>query len=366
VLAACERAPEAESASATSVTTDSTRIGSTPITVFTLSNGSAMKVRIMEYGAAILSLEVADRTGVLDDVTLGFDRPDDYLSDTRYLGVVAGRYANRIAHARFTIDGNSYQLARNNGPHHLHGGLRGFDKVVWRGEQFQRGDTAGVILRYTSADGEEGYPGKLEASVTYSLTPKNELVVDYHATTDKPTHVNLTQHSYFNLAGSAKRDVLAHELTLFASRYTPVDSTLIPLGELAPVAGTPFDFRTPATIGARISADDVQLRIGRGYDHNFVLDRQGDGLFHAARVTEPTSGRTMDIFTTEPGIQLYTGNFLEGAIGKGGRAHGRHDGFCLETQHFPDSPNQPSYPSTLLRPGSEYRSRTVFAFGVSG
>ncbi len=349
-----------------SVAVTSTRIGELPISVFTLSNASGMQVRVMEYGATILSIRVADKSGKLDDVTLGFDSLADYLTSPRYFGAVVGRYGNRIAHGRFAIEGTTYELARNNGPNHLHGGKRGFDKVAWQGAPFQRGNTVGVVLRYISPAGEEGYPGRLQASVTYTLTPQNELVVDYAATTDAATVVNLTQHTFFNLAGAGTRDVLEHELTLYASRFTPVDSTSIPTGELAPVEGTPFDFREPTPIGARISAQDPQLRQGNGYNHNFVLDRSGAGLLHAAHVREPISGRTLDVFTTEPGIQFFTGNSLDGtAIGKGRRVYHRHYGFCLETQHFPDSPNQPHFPTTVVRPGTPYQTRTVFRFGVA-
>lgn len=341
------------------------RLRGEEVAIFTLSNPRGMQVRVMEYGATILSIHVPDRDGKLDDVVLGFDDPSDYLTSPRYFGAVVGRYGNRIAQGRFTIDGQTFQLTRNNGPNHLHGGTRGFDKVIWRGDRFERGNESGVVLRYTSAAGEESYPGRLDASVTYTVTSDNELIVDYLATTDAPTHVNLTQHSFFNLAGAGARDVLDHELMLKASRYTPVDSTSIPTGELAAVAGTPLDFKSPTRIGARITADHPQIRLGNGYNHNWVLDRTGAGLMLAARVAEPTTGRTLDVLTTEPGIQFFTGNSLDGsAIGKGGRAYHKHYGFCLETQHFPDSPNQPHFPSTLLRPGQTYRTRTIFRFGV--
>jgi aldose 1-epimerase len=275
-----------------------------------------------------------------------------------------GRYANRIAKGRFILDGRAYRLATNNGPNHLHGGVRGFDKMVWSGEPFRNDSGSGVILTLRSPNGDEAYPGTLRVQVTYTLTDRNELAVDYFATTDRATPLNLSQHSYFNLAGDGRGDVLEHLLFINADRYTPVDSTLIPTGELAPVAGTPFDFRTPTPIGARIGQDHLQLRHGGGYDHNFVLNRLDEGLVHAVRVVEPLTGRTLDISTTEPGIQFYSGNFLDGSIrGKRGEIYGHRAGFCLETQHYPDSPNHPAFPSTILRPGEEYRSRTVFGYG---
>jgi aldose 1-epimerase len=338
------------------------------VAVFTLANPWGMEVRVAEYGATILSIRVRDRNGHFDDVTLGFDSLAHYMRYPRYIGAVVGRYGNRIANGRFTLDGTTYSLARNNGPNHLHGGTRGFDKVIWRGEPIQRGDTVGVRLRYRSRSGEEGYPGTLDATVTYSVTMRNELVVEYEATTDAPTIVNLTQHTFFNLAGAGARDVLDHELTVFASRFTPTDSTSIPTGELKLVTGSPFDFRAPARIGARIAADDAQLRMTNGYNHNFVLDRPaGDrSLIHAAHLREPTTGRTLDVYTTEPGLQFFTANAFDGSlIGKGQRAYGRHAGLCLETQHFPDSPNHPAFPSTVLRPGNTYRSVTTFRFGVN-
>lgn len=335
--------------------------------MFTLANG-AMEVGVMAYGAIIQRLRVPDRDGQWDDVVLGRDDLEGYRDASPYFGAVVGRYANRIAGGRFTLDGVSHELATNNGAHHLHGGIRGFDKVVWDAEPFEIGEEVGVRFRRTSPDGEEGYPGTLKVEITYTLTPGGDLIFDYRATTDAATPVNLTQHSYFNLAGDGRRDVLDHRLTLHASRYTPVGQDLIPTGELAPVEGTPFDFRTPRAMGERIEADHPQIRVGGGYDHNFVLDRDGAGagaLVLAARVEEPTSGRTLEVRTTEPGVQFYSGNFRDGPLaGKGGAVYRNRYGFCLETQHFPDSPNQPAFPSTILRPGREYRSRTVLSFGV--
>lgn len=332
----------------------------TPVDIFTLKNASGIEVSVMSYGAIIRSIRTPDRNGAMADIVLGFDTLDGYLGEHPYFGAVIGRYANRISLGRFTIDGIGYRLSMNNGPNHLHGGVRGFDKFVWQAEEL-----AGNSVRFSrvSPDGEEGYPGNLQVAVAYSLTNYNELIVEYQAMSDQPTHVNLTQHSYFNLAGGG--DVLGHELTINADRYTPVDRSSIPTGAIAPVAGTPFDFRTPTPIGARITAKHPQLEHGRGYDHNFVLNRKGDTLQLAARVVEPASGRVLEVATTEPGVQFYTGNFLDGRIhGKGGVAYGRHAGFCLETQHYPDTPNKPDFPSTLLRPGSTYSSRTVFKFDV--
>jgi aldose 1-epimerase len=335
-----------------------------PVDSVILKNASGMEVRAITYGGIITSIRVPDRDGHFDDVVLGYDTENGYRkNNTPYLGAIIGRFGNRIAKGSFVLDGRAYTLATNNGPNHLHGGNRGFDKVVWQAEEFRNSDGVGVIFRYTSPDGEEGYPGALTARVTYTLNDRDELIVDYFATSDKPTPVNMTQHSYFNLAGPT-RDVLSHELTINADQYTPVDSTLIPTGEIVPVEGTPFDFRKPTTIGDRINESHEQLRYGRGYDHNFVLNRRDGELVHAAHVYEPSTGRVLDISTTEPGMQFYSGNFLDGAIiGKSGRVYAQRFGFCLETQHFPDSPNQPRFPSTILRPGNEYRSRTVFAFG---
>ena len=335
-------------------------------TQFTLTNAHGIEVKVITYGAIITSIRTPDRSGKLDDIVLGFDSLAGYLKDSPYFGAIVGRYANRIGNGQFTLDGTTYHLAKNNGPNTLHGGVRGFDKVVWSGEPFQTDSGMGVTLRYTSNDGEEGFPGTLVTRVTYTLTPRDELVVDYEATSDKATPVNLSQHTYWNLHGAGNGDILDHILTLDAAAFTPVDSTLIPTGAITAVAGTPFDFRTPTPIGARIAQDNTQLRYGRGYDHNWVLDRQAPGLAHAARLVEPSSGRTLDISTTEPGVQFYSGNFLDGTItGKGGRVYSYRSGLCLETQHFPDSPNHPNFPSTILRPGATYRSRTVFAFGVT-
>jgi aldose 1-epimerase len=340
------------------------------VSLYTLKNAHGMEATVLDYGGVIVSLQVPDRNGRLDDVVLGFDSLPDYQRGSPYFGAIVGRYGNRIARGRFTLDGRTYTLATNNGPNHLHGGVRGFDKVVWAAAPFARGDSVGLVLNYTSRDGEEGYPGTLLATVTYTLTDKNELIFDYHATTDRATTVNLTQHSYFNLAGDGKGDILGHVVVLNADRFTPVDSTLVPTGELRSVAGTPFDFRTPTAIGARIDRDDEQLRYGRGYDHNFVLNKAGapgapGAPEPAARVYEPTTGRVMEIATTEPGLQFYSGNFLDGTLrGKRGVVYRHRYGFAMETQHVPDSPNKPAFPSTILRPGEQYRSRTIYRFGV--
>src|SRR5439155_1449055 len=336
---------------------------------------NGMEARVLDYGGIVVSVRVPDRHGRFDDVVLGYDSLADYLRSSPYFGAIIGRYGNRIAGGRFTLDGKTYTLAKNNGPNHLHGGLKGFDKVVWDAAPFQGADSVGLVFRYTSPDGEEGYPGTVRATVTYTLTDRNELIFDYHATTDRATLVNLTQHSYFNLAGDGKGDILGHVVTLDADRFTPVDSTLIPTGEIRSVGGTPFDFRTPTPTGARIDQDDEQLRYGRGYDHNFVLNKGGTGtggtggegaaLTLAARVYEPGSGRVMEIHTTEPGLQFYSGNFLDGTLrGKQGVVYRHRYGFAMETQHLPDSPNKPNFPSTTLRPGAQYRLRTVHKFDV--
>jgi len=337
----------------------------TQVDVLVLTNDDGMVVRAITYGGIITSLRVPDRNGQLDDIVLGYDHLEGYLEESPYFGAIIGRYGNRIAGGRFALDGQTHTLATNNGPNHLHGGITGFDKVLWQAEPFEKGDSVGVTFSYTSRDGEEGYPGNLDVRVTYTLTAANKLVFDYYAVTDRPTPVNLTQHSYFNLAGDGSGDILGHHLTINADHFTPVDSTLIPTGAIAPVAGTPFDFRSATAIGARIDLDEEQLRYGLGYDHNFVLKRGDSALTHAARVYDPQTGRLMEVYTTEPGIQFYAGNFLDGSItGKAGHVYRRRYGFCLETQHFPDSPNKAEFPSTILRPGDEYRSTTTYVFGI--
>lgn len=333
------------------------------VEIYTLTNAHGVEMRVMTYGGIIMSLTVPDRNGHFGDVVLGFESLGGYVKDSPYFGAIVGRYGNRIANGRFTLDGHTFTLATNNGPNHLHGGIKGFDKVVWNAVPGTDANGVSVTLSRTSLDGEEGYPGNLNATVRYTLTDKTELSIDYRATTDKATPVNLTQHSYFNLADDSA-DILGHELTIHAARYTPVDSTLIPTGELASVEGTPFDFRKATLVGARIEVDNAQLKNGGGYDHNWVLDRTGAGLQPAARLVDPKSGRTLDIATTEPGIQFYTGNFLGGITGKGGRSYARRTGLCLETQHFPDSPNHASFPSTIVQPGQTYSSQTVFTFGI--
>jgi aldose 1-epimerase len=332
--------------------------------LFTLTNRNHIQAWVTNYGGRIVSLSVPDRNGKFADVVLGFDSLAEYLSNGgTYFGALIGRYANRIGGARFTLDGVEYKLEKNDGENTLHGGSQGFDKKLWTPRLLPDG---GLELTYRSKDGEEGYPGNLTATVVYRLTDANEIRIDYRAVTDKDTVVNLTNHSYFNLKGAGSGDILGHVLTLHAGRFTPVDSGLIPTGELRSVAGTPFDFRTPVAIGARIGQNDEQLKRGRGYDHNFVLDKQGSGPQLAARVEEPESGRVLEVFTTEPGIQFYTGNFLDGTVrGKGGKVYPQRGALCLETQHFPDSPNKPAFPSVVLHPGRQFAETTVFRFSVA-
>jgi aldose 1-epimerase len=336
-----------------------------PVHLYALTNSHGMQAKVSNFGGVLQSLFVPDRQGRLEDVVLGFDSLEPYFTNKPYYGAIIGRFGNRIAEGKFTLDGHEYTLAKNSGANSLHGGVKGFDKVLWEAEPVEVASGVALILRYLSKDGEEGYPGNLEVKVTYTLNDSNELTIDYEATTDQATPVNLTSHTYFNLAGHASGSVLGHEVQLHASRFTPVNANLIPTGELRPVAGTPLDFTAPTALAARIEEDDEQLKLALGYDHNFVLDRQGDGLEPAARVREASTGRVLEVRTTEPGIQLYSGNFLDGTLtGKGGRVYQKRDGMCLETQHFPDSPNQPAFPSTVLRPGEKYSSRTVFAFSV--
>jgi aldose 1-epimerase len=331
----------------------------TPVDLYSLEDGK-VEVRIMTYGGIVVSLRTPDRNGKLDDVVLGYDSVDKYIAKTPYFGAIVGRYANRIAHASFQLDGHTYSIPKNDGDNALHGGIRGFDKVVWTAKQIPDG----VELTYVSKDGDQGFPGTLTTTVRYTLSA-SALRIEYSATTDKDTVLNLSNHSYFNLAGQGKGDVLGHVLKIDASRMTPVDATLIPTGELKPVEGTPFDFRTPHAIGERINADDVQLYLGKGYDHNFVLDHPAGELSEAAEVYEPTTGRILQVLTTQPGVQLYTGNFLDGSItGKEGRVYNQRFAFCLETQHFPDSPNHAAFPSTELKPGQTFHSVTVFQFSA--
>ncbi|MFI5228110.1 MAG: aldose epimerase family protein [Gemmatimonadales bacterium] len=334
------------------------------IDAFLLANERGVEVRFIPLGGRITSIHVPDRRGRIADVTLGYDSLDAYMADARYFGALVGRYANRIARGRFTLDGMAYSLPINDPPNHLHGGPRGFHCREWAVGRFRRGGVDGAELRCEIAAGDDGYPGSLSVRVTYSLDDDNQLRVEYHATTDAPTIVNFTQHSYFNLAGSDVGDILDHELTVGADRITLVDQTLIPTGGLLDVAGTPFDFTRGTRIGAHIAAANEQLRVAHGYDHNFVLrDGNQGALAFAARLADPASGRVLEIHTTEPGLQLYTGNHVDhGAPGKGGRSYPRHAGVALETQHFPDSPNHPSFPSTVLRPGQEFRSTTVYRF----
>jgi aldose 1-epimerase len=337
----------------------------TSVDVYTLSEGK-IEARIITFGGTVISLKVPDKSGKVDDIVLGFDNLDQYVTVSNnkgnpFFGALIGRYANRIANATFKLEGKTYHVPANDGNNSLHGGPHGFNNVVWTGKQIPNG----VELTYLSKDGEAGYPGNLSVTVRYTLS-QSALHIDYSATTDKPTVLNLTNHSYFNLAGQGNGDVLNHELTLHASRFTPVNSTLIPTGELKPVKGTPFDFLKSTKIGERIDADDEQLHFGHGYDHNWVIDAQGPGkLTDTAEVYEPTTGRVLRVSTTQPGVQLYTGNFLDGTIkGKEGKTYNHRGAFCLETQHFPDSPNHPKFPTTELKPGQRFHSLTVFSFSA--
>jgi len=330
---------------------------------YVLSNSKGVEAVVISYGAALVSLKAPDRSGKSADIVLGYDTLDGYEQDKTFFGATIGRYGNRIAGGQFTLDGTVFHLPKNDGPNSLHGGIRGFNKRIWTGVDRSRADAQVLELTYTSPNGEEGYPGTLKVQVTYTLPAEaNELRIDYSATTDKDTVVNLTNHSYFNLSGVASQEILEHQLLLRALKFTPVDSTLIPTGELRAVCCGPFDFTKATAIGARINQGDEQLKFGKGYDHNWVLERTNKGgLQVAAEVFEPTSGRVLEVLTTEPGIQFYSGNFLDGKVrGKGGQLYGHRTGFCLETQHFPDSPNHPNFPSTVLRPGQLYRSTTVF------
>ncbi len=333
------------------------------VMVYTLINERGMMARITNYGGTILSLTAPDRNGNFADVVLGFDTLDEYVEHSPYFGCLIGRYGNRIAHGRFKLRNTEYVLAQNDGQNHLHGGWKGFDKQMWSPRASEILDGPALILTYISPDGEEGYPGTLSVKVTYTLANDNSLKIDYLATTDRPTIVNLTNHSYFNLSAGLAETILDHELMINADTFTPVDETLIPTGEIRSVAGTPLDFRSFTPIGERIDADDEQIRFGKGYDHNWVVNGERDTVRLAARVYEPLSGRIMEVHTTEPGLQFYSGNLMPPSLnGKNGRVYGRRSGFCLETQHFPDSPNKPEFPSTKLEPGDVYQSSTVYRF----
>lgn len=334
------------------------------VDLYTLNNSSGMQVAITNYGGRIVSLTAPDRSGKMDDVVLGFDDLAGYLANNPYFGALIGRYGNRIGGAKFTLDRKEYHLAANDGPNSLHGGLKGFDKVVWKAHEVP-GNHPALELTYLSKNGEEGYPGNLKVKVVYTLMGNNSLQIDYSATTDKDTVLNLTNHSYFDLSGQGSGDILKTQMMINASQFTPVDANLIPTGEIRKVEGTPFDFRKSTAIGERINGDDEQLKLGRGYDHNFVLDHSGHGLTLAARAVDPDSGRVLEVLTTQPGIQFYTGNFLDGTVhGKGGKVYGHRYAFCLETQHFPDSPNKPDFPSAELKPGQTYQETTVFKFSI--
>lgn len=333
--------------------------------VFTLTNANGMKVTITPYGGNIMSIWVPDKNGNLADIALGYDSSQQYVGAMGYFGSTIGRFGNRIAKGKFTLEGKEYQLATNNGVNALHGGPGGFNNVQWNGTEVNTSNGKGVEIKYLSKDGEEGYPGNLDVKVVFSLSDSNELKIDYEATTDKTTIINLTNHTFFNLAGQGSGLITDHELTLNADKFLPVDTTLIPLGELRPVKGTAFDFTKPHKIGERINANEEQIKTGGGYDHCFVLNKKEGTTAPtlAAKVSEPTSGRTMEVWTTEPAIQFYSGNFLKGAVGKGGNKYDYRTAFCLETQHFPDSPNKPQFPTTVLKPGEKYQSSTVYKFG---
>jgi len=333
------------------------------VDLYTFTNEKEMEVKITNYGGIVVSIRIPDRDGKMGDVVLGYDTVDGYIKESPYFGALIGRYGNRIAKGKFTLDGVEYTLAVNNGENHLHGGLKGYDKVVWKAEEVISKNTVGLKLSYLSTDGEEGYPGNLDITVNYTLTNDNELKIDYSATTDKKTVVNLTNHSYFNLAGEG--NILNHKVMINADRFNPVDVGLIPTGELREVKGTPMDFTQPTAIGERINADDEQLVFGGGYDHNWILNRTNNDLTLVARVLEPTTGRVLEVLTTEPGLQFYSGNFLDGSItGKGNNVYEKRDGFCMETQHFPDSPNQSNFPSVVLNPGEQYKCSTIYKFSV--
>jgi len=337
----------------------------TPVDLYILTNANGMEAHLTAYGGTLVSLTAPDRHGAFNDVVLGMETLDGCRAQTAWFGALIGRYGNRIGGARFTLEGKSYHTPANDGPNTLHGGSHGFGKQLWQVKEAASTEGPALEFTYVSKDGEEGFPGQLTSKVVYTLTNKNELKIDYTATTDKPTVVNLTNHAYFNLKGAGEGNILGHEVTIQASRYTPVDATLIPTGELRAVKGTPFDFTVATAIGARINGDDQQLKFGKGYDHNWVLDKTGSALTEAAEVYEPGSGRVMQVWTTEPAMQFYTGNFLDGTLrGKGGKTYPHRGAFCMETQHYPDSPNHPAFPSTELKPGAVYHTTTVYRFSA--
>jgi len=376
LLAAMGCKPKTETKEETTIAHDSTKTMSSiqksafgkladgqEVTLYTLTNDKGIELKVMNYGGIITSLKTKDKNGVSEDIVLGYDSLAGYLKATPYFGAIVGRYGNRIAKGKFKIDGKEYTLAANDGQNSLHGGLKGFDKVVWNAAEAMTPNGPSITFSYLSKDMEEGFPGNLKSEVTYTLTNDNELKLDYKATTDKATVVNLTQHSYFNLSGNAKRDVLEHTISINADKFVPIDKTLIPTGKLQSVEGTPFDFRTMKAMGKQINDKDEQLDFAGGYDHCFVLNPSTDSLNHAASVIEPVSGRKLDVYTTEPGIQFYTGNFLNGTItGKYNVVYNKRFAFCLETEHFPDSPNQSQFPSVLLKPGEVYKTSTVYKF----
>jgi aldose 1-epimerase len=361
-LAGCSSAPRPSTEGLTRQPFGQTKEG-VPVDLYTLRNRNGAEARISNYGGLVISLKMPDRDGRLGDVVLGYDNLADYLKDTPYFGALIGRYGNRIAKGKFTLDGRQYTLATNNYPNALHGGLKGFDKVVWDAKVLTTPEGLALQLQYVSKDGEEGYPGTLSVTAVYALTEDNALRLEFTATTDKDTVLNLTHHSYFNLAG--KGDILHHEVMIAAGRFTPVDSTLIPTGQLQRVDGTPFDFRRPMAIGARIGQEDEQLKFGGGYDHNWVVDKPAGQLGLMARVFEPTTGRVMEVLSTEPGLQFYSGNFLNGSNkGKGGWVYQFRNGFTMEPQHYPDSPNQPSFPSVVLKPGQVFHNTIIYRFSA--
>ncbi|GAC1637012.1 MAG: galactose mutarotase [Mycobacterium sp.] len=378
--AACSNSPTetpAESSSAStpagqpSITSEPFgQVGSTPVSRYTLNNGHGMRVRILTYGGIIQSIDAPDRVGHVDNVVLGFPNVDGYVNNTgsekTYFGAIIGRYGNRIAKGIFALNGTEYHLPINNNGNSLHGGTAGFDQKTWQATQQHGNDSVGLKLQYVSPAGEMGYPGTLTTTVTYTVNQKNELRIDYHATTDAPTVVNLTNHSYFNLAGDDTLGIYDQKVTLNADSYTPTDSTQIPTGQIVPVKGTPFDFTSPTAIGAHITANDPQLLLAHGYDHNWVINRGNNtGLVQAAKVEDPQTGRTLTVSTTEPGVQFYTSNFIDGAFaGTSGHIYRQGAGFTMETQHYPDSPNHPNFPTTTLNPGQNYNSTTIFALGT--